>query len=208
MNRPVAILIIDDEESVRNSLYNWFREDGYTVGVAKDAIDALQQFEKAHWDILLLDIKMPGMDGLELQRRIREFNKEVIIIIMTAYASVETAVQSLKEGAYDYVVKPFNPDDLSHLIRNAAEKIDLKTENIQLRQNIKQMSCFDEMIGQSPQMTRVMELVQTVAQSDSTVIIRGESGTGKELVARAIHCHSPRRYFPIVPVNCGALSES
>jgi len=204
----MSLLIVDDEESVRTSLYNWFREDGYTVGTAKDAYEALQQIEKASWDILLLDIKMPGMDGLELQRRIREFNSDVIIIIMTAYASVDTAVQSLKEGAYDYVVKPFNPDDLSHLIRNASEKLALRNENLQLRQNIKQMSGMDEIIGNSAQMRRVMELVQTVAESDSTVIIRGESGTGKELIARAIHSHSPRRYFPIVPVNCGALSET
>ncbi|MBN2354480.1 sigma-54-dependent Fis family transcriptional regulator [candidate division KSB1 bacterium] len=208
MNQTVSILIVDDEESVRHSLYNWFREDGYVVGVAKDAYDALEQMEKTKWDILLLDIRMPGMDGLELQRRIRQVNTDVIIIIMTAYASVDTAVQSLKEGAYDYVVKPFNPDNLSHLIRNATEQLSLKSENTQLRNNIRQISCGDEIVGQSPQMRRIMELVQTVAPSDSTVVIRGESGTGKEMIARAIHCHSPRRYFPIVPVNCGALPET
>ncbi len=208
MEKNVSILIVDDEESVRNSLYNWFREDGYKVGVAKDAYEALDQLDKEKWDIMLLDIRMPGMDGLELHRRIRQLNSEIIIIIMTAYASVDTAVQSLKEGAYDYVVKPFNPDMLSHLIRNATEKLALRSENIQLRDSIRQISCADEIIGQSPQMKHIMELVQTVAQSDSTVVIRGESGTGKELIARAIHCHSARRYFPIVPVNCGALSET
>lgn len=208
MNQAISLLVVDDEESVRNSLYNWFREDGYEVGTAKDAYEALQQIEMAHWDIMLLDIKMPGMDGLELQRRVREVNKEIVIIIMTAYASVDTAVQSLKEGSYDYVVKPFNPDDLSHLIRNAAEHISLKNENLQLRQDISHLAGMEEIIGDSPSMRRVMELVQTVAPSDSTVVIRGESGTGKELIARAIHCHSPRRYFPVVPVNCGALAET
>ncbi len=208
MNQTISLLVVDDEESVRTSLHNWFREDGYEVGTAKDAYEALQLIERAHWDILLLDIKMPGMDGLELQRRVRQVNKDVIIIIMTAYASVDTAVQSLKEGSYDYVVKPFNPDELSHLIRNAAEHIVLKNENVQLRQDVSQISGMEEIVGDSPQMRRVMELVQTVAASDSTVVIRGESGTGKELIARAIHCHSPRRYFPIVPVNCGALAET
>lgn len=204
----VSLLIVDDEESVRHSLFNWFREDGYEVGVAKDAFEALAALEKSHWDIMLLDIRMPGMDGIELQRRVREVNTEIVIIIMTAYASVDTAVQSLKEGAYDYVVKPFNPDELSHMIRNAAERIALRGENIELRQSIQQMALSDEIIGDSPQIKRVMDLVHTVAQSDSTVVIRGESGTGKELIARAIHAHSERRYHPIVAVNCGALAET
>lgn len=204
----LSILVVDDEQSVRDSLFNWFREDGYIVGTAKDAYDALEQFAQSQWDIVLLDIKMPGMDGMELQKRIREISKEIVIIMMTAYASVETAVESLKEGAYDYVVKPFNPDELSHLIKNVSEKIALRNENVRLRHNLTQISCMEEIIGDSPQVKRVMELVNTVAQSDSTVVIRGESGTGKELIARAIHCRSHRRYFPIVPVNCGALSES
>jgi len=207
-NRPLRLLIVDDEESVRQSLHNWFLEDGHQVGAAKDAYDALEQMEKQAWDIVLLDIKMPGMDGLELQKRINEINKNTVVIIMTAYASVETAVQALKEGAYDYVVKPFSPDDLSRLVRNAAKQIELTTENVQLRQKIQQMARMEEIIGDSPQMKRVMELVETVAKSDSTVVIRGESGTGKELIARAIHSHSNRRYFPIVPVNCGALAET
>jgi DNA-binding NtrC family response regulator len=207
-NRPLGLLIVDDEESVRESLYNWFIEDGHQVGTAKDSYEALEQMEKQSWDIVLLDIKMPGMDGLELQKRLNEINKSIVIIIMTAYASVETAVQALKEGAYDYVVKPFSPDDLSRLIRNAARQIELRSENIQLRQKIQQLARMEDIIGESAQMKRVLELVQTVANSDSTVVIRGESGTGKEIIARAIHSHSNRRYFPIVPVNCGAFAET
>ncbi|MBD3374740.1 response regulator [candidate division KSB1 bacterium] len=207
-DHSIRVLIVDDEESVRDSLYNWFIEDGYTVGTAKDAYEALEQLEKQRWDIILLDIKMPGMDGLELQKRIQKIDKDIIIIIMTAYASVDTAVQSLKDGAYDYIVKPFNPDDLSHLVRNASEKLQLSDENRRLRQNLTEVTHIDEIIGSSPQMKRVLDLVHTVANSDTTVLIRGESGTGKEVIARAIHAHSPRRYYPIVPVNCGALSDS
>ena len=206
--KTLQILIVDDEPSVRESLFNWFREDGYECGVARDAYDALTKLSEKSWDIVLLDIKMPGMDGLELQKRIREINSDIIIIMMTAYASVDTAVISLKEGAYDYVVKPFNPDDLSHLIQNVSEKIRLRSENKQLRQSIQQMSRIDAIIGESEQMKHVMELVSTVSKSDSTVVIRGESGTGKEVIARAIHSCSNRCFFPIVPVNCGALAES
>ena len=207
-NTHLRLLIVDDEESVRQSLYDWFEEDGYSTGVAKDAYDALQQLQDKEWDIVLLDIRMPGMDGLELQKKINEINKDIIIIIMTAYASVDTAIEALKEGAYDYMIKPFNPDDLSRLIRNASAQIKLRNENIQLQQNIKQLSHIDEIIGESTQIKQVLNLVKTVAPSDSTVVIRGESGTGKELIARAIHSHSSRRYYPIVAVNCGALSET
>ena len=205
---PVSILIVDDEESVRYSLFNWFREEGYEVGIAKDAFEALAALDKSPWDIMLLDVRMPGMSGIELQRRVREFHKEMMIIIMTAFASVDTAVQSLKEGAYDYVVKPFNPEELSHMIRNAAERIALREENTELRQSMQHQADPEAIIGESPQVRRVMELVHTVAQSDATVVIRGESGTGKELIARAIHSHSERCRHPIVAVNCGALAES
>ncbi|KPJ51937.1 Fis family transcriptional regulator [candidate division TA06 bacterium DG_24] len=206
-NEDVGILVVDDELVVRDSLYNWFREDGYEVDTAEDAKEALKKLQRRPWDIVLLDIKMPGMDGMELQKRIKEIDPNIIVIMITAYASVDTAVQALKEGAFDYITKPFDPDDMGHLIRNAVAQRRLTTENIQLRQKIDELSRFDEIIGESPSMNRVFELIDTVAQSDATVVIHGESGTGKELVARAIHSNSPRRYFPIIPVNCGALPE-
>ena len=206
-NKDVGILIVDDELVVRDSLYNWFIEDGYRVDTAEDAKKALGKLQGNTWDIVLLDIKMPGMDGMELQKRINEIDPNIIVIMITAYASVDTAVQALKEGAFDYITKPFDPDDMGHLIRNAVAQRKLTTENIQLRQKIDELSKFDEMVGESSAMKRVFELVETVAQSDATVVIHGESGTGKELVARAIHSNSPRRYFPIIPVNCGALPE-
>jgi len=202
------LLIVDDEESVRDSLKNWFLEDGYDVEAAKDAYEALDMLENSLFGIVLLDIKMPGMDGLELQEKIREVDKNIVVIMMTAYASVDTAIVSLKHGAYDYIIKPFNPEDLSRLVRNASRHVELQSENVQLKQKITHLSHMGDIIGESEAIKRVMDLVKTVAPSDSTVVIRGESGTGKELIARAIHCHSKRRYFPIVPVNCGALSES
>ncbi len=207
-SRAISILIVDDEESVRTSLYHWFKEDGYTVDAAKDAYEALEKFEGKSWNIVLLDIKMPGMDGLELQKKLKDISQNITIIIMTAYASVDTAVEALKNGAFDYVVKPFNPEDLSRLVRNAAKQVELQNENIQLKHKIKQLVHMEEIVGVSRQIKQVMESVETVAKSDSTVVIRGESGTGKELIARAVHCHSHRRYYPVVAVNCGALTES
>jgi len=203
-----SILIVDDELSVRDSLYNWFIEDGYIVDCAEDAKQALTAIETKNYDIILADIKMPGMDGLEMHRRIKSLNKEAIVIIMTAFASVETAVQALKEGAYDYVTKPFDPDDLSHLIRNATKQISLKLENEALREKVTDLENIEDIIGNSETMQKVLHEVGSIAQSSSSVIITGESGTGKELIAKAIHSNSPRKYFPMVSVHCGALTES
>jgi DNA-binding NtrC family response regulator len=208
MADKISILIVDDEDSVRDSLLNWFIEDGYEVEAAENAKKALQLLEKRDFNIILADIKMPGMDGLELQRRIKALNDDTIVIIMTAFASVETAVQALKDGAYDYVTKPFDPDDLSHLIRNAGAQIRLSKENEALKERVTTLDDVDDIIGQSQAIRRLLEQIESVAQSNSSVIITGESGTGKELVARAIHTNSPRRYFPLVSVHCGALTES
>jgi DNA-binding NtrC family response regulator len=205
--KTIRILIVDDEAIVRESLGNWFRESGYTVDVAASGREALQKLAEATYDIFLVDIKMPGMDGLQLQRRIREIAPEAALIIMTAYASVETAVEAMKQGAYDYIVKPFDPDQLEHIIRNAVERKQLVAENVRLRERIHEMTLVHEIIGRSPAIQRVLEQIRLVAPSETTVLIRGESGTGKELVARAIHANSPRRYMPIVIVNCGALAE-
>jgi DNA-binding NtrC family response regulator len=208
MAEKFSILIVDDELSVRDSLYNWFLEDGYEVECAEDAKHALNTLEKRNFDIILADIKMPGMDGLEMHRRIKSLNKEAIVIIMTAFASVETAVQALKEGAFDYVTKPFDPDDLSHLIRNATNQISLKNENEALREKVTDLENVEDIIGTSEAMQKVLNQVASIAQSSSSVIITGESGTGKELIAKAIHSNSSRRYFPMVSVHCGALTES
>jgi DNA-binding NtrC family response regulator len=208
MPHRISILIVDDEESVRDSLYNWFIDDGYRVECAENAKQALSLLVEKEFDIVLADIKMPGMDGMEMHRRIRALPSEPIVIIMTAFASVDTAVQALKDGAFDYVTKPFDPDDLSHLIRNAATQAVLKKENRNLKDKISTLVDVEDIIGQSEALKGVLEEVEHVAQSNSTVIITGESGTGKELVARAIHSNSSRKYFPLISVHCGALTES
>jgi DNA-binding NtrC family response regulator len=206
--RSKAILIVDDEFSVRDSLRRWFAKQGYRTEAAKDAPEALQRLEESHWDVVILDIKMPGMDGLELQRRIREIDPGLIVIMITAYASVETAVRALKEGAHDYVTKPVDPDELSHVVERALEQRRLETENVQLREKIEELTAPTAIVSESPQMEEVLRLVNSVAETDATVLIRGESGTGKELIAQAIHSSSRRRGSPMVAVNCGALPES
>jgi DNA-binding NtrC family response regulator len=202
------VLVVDDEFSVRDSLESWFKKDGYRTGSAKDAQEALECLRQSDWDVVLLDIKMPGMDGLELQRRIHDVNPELAIVMITAFASVDTAVQALKQGAFDYITKPIDPDELSHLVRKAIEHHRLRAENLKLRSNVEQLSALDGIVGDSPPMLKVMEMVRSVSQTEATVLVRGESGTGKELIAQAIHAASRRRYFPIVPVNCGALAET
>ncbi|MBL7970183.1 MAG: sigma-54-dependent Fis family transcriptional regulator [Prolixibacteraceae bacterium] len=208
MARKISILIVDDEESVRDSLYNWFIEDGFRVECAENAKRALTILESDQFDIILADIKMPGMDGLEMLRRIKSLKNDSIVIVMTAFATVDTAVKALKDGAYDYVTKPFDPDDLTHLIRNATRQISLAEENESLREKVISLENVEDLIGNSEAMKNVLREVESVAQTNSSVIITGESGTGKELVARAIHANSPRKFFPFVSVHCGALTES
>jgi DNA-binding NtrC family response regulator len=208
MNNRISILIVDDEPSVRDSLYNWFMEDGYRVECAEDAKKALLKLESESFDIILADIKMPGMDGLEMLRRIKTLKKDSVVIMMTAFATVDTAVQALKEGAFDYVTKPFDPDDLTHLIRNASKQITLAEENQFLKNKVIALENVENLVGNSEVMRRVLKEIESVAASNASVIITGESGTGKELVARAIHSNSSRRFFPMVSVHCGALTES
>lgn len=208
MQKKISLLIVDDEESVRDSLTSWFTEDGYRVECAEDAKKALAILELHTFDIILTDLKMPGMDGLEMLRRIRTLNKESIVIVMTAFATVDTAVKALKDGAYDYVTKPFDPDDLSHLIRNASKQILLANENETLKLRVDSLESVEDLIGKSEAICKVLKEIESVAPTNSSVIITGESGTGKELVARAIHANSQRKFYPLVSVHCGALSES
>jgi DNA-binding NtrC family response regulator len=202
-----SILVVDDEQIVRDSLTKWFRQDGYRVEAAEDANHALKLMNDGPWDVVLLDIKMPGLSGLDLQKRIREIDRAAAVIIITAFASVESAVQALKEGAFDYVTKPIDPDHLSHLVANALRQRKLQEENVQLREQMSETAKSREIVGESQQIKKAVELAKTVAQTDTTVMLRGESGTGKELLARTIHANSGRRYFPIIAVNCGAVPE-
>jgi DNA-binding NtrC family response regulator len=208
MDHKLSILVVDDEDSVRESLQMWFTEDGYEVLCAENATKALSILEKSRIDIILADIKMPGMDGLEMLQRIKSLNSTSIVIMMTAFATVDTAVKALKDGAYDYVTKPFDPDDLSHLIRNAARQVNLSRENETLKTRVDSLQNIDDFIGRSEAIKKVLHEVESVAPTNSSVIITGESGTGKELIAKAIHSNSLRKFYPMVSVHCGALTES
>jgi DNA-binding NtrC family response regulator len=209
MNKSeIGILVVDDELIVRESLSKWFREDGFRVDAAESAAAALRKLQAGPWNIMLVDIKMPGMDGIELLQRVRQTSKDVVVIVITAFATVDTAVKALKEGAFDYITKPIDPDYLDHMVDKALQQQLLVRENQKLKDTVSELSEAREIVGESPEMKKVMDLVRTVAPTDTTVMIRGESGTGKELVARAIHAGSGRKYFPIVTVNCGAMTES
>ena len=203
----VSILVVDDERAIRESLTNWFEEDGFQVEGAADGKQALARLDERTFDIVLLDIKLPGMDGMELLRRIRAVSPDILVIMITAFASVETAVQALKDGAYDYVTKPFDPDDLNRLVRRAIQQRALATENRRLRESVEELIRVDDIVGESDGIRKVIDLIATVSRTDATVLIRGETGTGKELVARAIHANSKRRYFPIITMNCGAVPD-
>jgi two-component system response regulator HydG len=202
------LLIVDDELSVRDSLAKWFREEGYEIGTAENANDALTRLAEQRWDAALVDIKMHGTDGIELQRRMHEVDPELLVIIMTGYASVETAVTALKNGAYDYVTKPLDPDEIAHLVKNALAHKRAAQENVLLRETVAEVARPGELIGQSSAMRKIFDAIETVGPTDATVLVTGESGTGKELVARAIHQASPRRFHPLVVIHCGALTET
>jgi DNA-binding NtrC family response regulator len=208
MATKANLLVVDDELIVRDSLDKWFREEGYDVSVAESAHEALAKMAAKRFDLALVDIKMPGTDGVELQRRMHEIDPDMLVIIMTGYASVETAVAALKNGAYDYVSKPFDPDDIAHTVHNALSHQRAKQENARLRETVASVVRPQEIVGQSSPMVRVFEAIQTVGPTDATVLITGESGTGKELCARAIHAASPRHYNPLVVIHCGALTET
>ncbi|HZP24303.1 MAG TPA: sigma-54 dependent transcriptional regulator [Terriglobales bacterium] len=202
------LLIVDDELSVRDSLAKWFTEEGYEVTTAENANEALTRVAQQSFDVALVDIKMRGTDGIELQRRLHEIYPDMLVIIMTGYASVETAVAALKNGAYDYVNKPLDPDEIAHLVSKAMSHRRTQQENALLKETVAEIARPSEIVGQGTAMKRIFDAIETVAPTDATVLVTGESGTGKELVARAIHAGSARRYHPLVVIHCGALTET
>jgi len=208
LSKKGSLLIVDDELTVRDSLGKWFHEEGYEVATAESASEALTRMAESRWDLALVDIKMHGTDGIELQRRLREIDSELLVIIMTGYASVETAVAALKNGAYDYVTKPLDPDEIAHLVNNALSHKHTQQENERLKETMAEAARPGELVGNSSAMRKVFEAIETVAPTDATVLITGGSGTGKELVARAIHAASTRRFHPLVVIHCGALTET
>lgn len=208
MKNNINILIVDDDMIVRESMGNWLEEEGYTVDTSEDGLSGLEKIKTKNYDLAVVDIKMPGMDGIELLKLSKEMFPDLPILVMTAYASVDTAVQAMKDGAFDYIVKPFDPENVSHIIKRAVKFKMLEKENILLRQELEKKYGFDEIIGRSKKMEEIFELIRTVAESEAVIMIRGESGTGKELIARAIHANSKRKYGPLVALSCGALPDS
>ncbi|MGA3211523.1 MAG: sigma-54 dependent transcriptional regulator [Terriglobales bacterium] len=201
------MLIVDDELSVRDSLAKWFREEGYETGTAENGSEALTRMAEQKWDLALLDIKMRGSDGIELQGKLHTIDPELITIIMTGYASVDTAVQAMKNGAYDYLTKPLDPDEVAHKIKKALAERATRNEVERLKE-MTEVAHPPDLIGQSAAMQKVFAAIETVGPTEATVLVTGESGTGKELVCRAIHAASTRRYHPLVVLHCGALTET
>ena len=203
-----AILIVDDEDIVRKSCVRILSPEGYTLETAKNAGDALKKLNNKTFDLVLTDLVMPDVTGIDLLKKIKEEWPETEVIIITGYGTVKTAVDALKYGAYDYIEKPFTPDALVNAVGRCLEKKRLLTENIRLKQEIHALYSLDNIIGASKEMQKVFKLMATVASTGSTVLITGESGTGKELVARGIHYNSARREQPFIVVDCGTIPEN
>jgi len=208
MMRKAKILVVDDEAIVRESLQDWLRDAGYQVLTAENGPKALEVIGKEKPGIMIADLVMPGMDGIELMKRAKAQQPGIEVVIITAYASIPTAITAMKEGAYDYIEKPFCPERAELLVKKLAEHQELVEENLSLRQKLEDHYRFENIITKSAKMQRVIEVIKVVAKSNATVLITGESGTGKELVARAIHSQSNRRSKPFIAVSCAALPES
>jgi DNA-binding NtrC family response regulator len=204
----IRILIVDDELIVRESLGNWLKEEGYSVDTSENGQNALEKIKSQGRDLVIADVKMPGMDGIELLEKCKKLDPDLQVLVMTAYASIDTAVQAMRKGAFDYIVKPFNPEDVTQIIQRALKFKMLEKENILLKKELEKKYGIDEIIGKSKKMEEVFELIRTVAESEAVVMIRGESGTGKELIARAIHANSKRKYGPLIALSCGALPDT
>ena len=203
------ILVVDDEEIVIRSCLRILGDDGdCEVEAVQDGVEALKKIDDSHYDVLILDIMMPKMDGLEVLRRVKETHPDIDVIMVTGLSQIETAVRSMKLGAFDYLPKPFDPDELKLVVKRALERRQLLQENLELRSEVSSKYRFENIIGASPQMQNVYRLIAKCAPTNSTVMLTGESGTGKELIARAIHYNSLRKDKPFVAVDCNSLSEN
>jgi two-component system response regulator PilR (NtrC family) len=200
-----SILVVDDEEVIRDPLRLVLEGAGYKVSLAENGAEGLELARKGSYDAAIVDIMLPEMDGLTVLDEMKKVDPELVVLMITAYASVETAIEAMKKGAFDYVAKPYKHEELLHILRNGLNQRRLQDENRQLRSALKDQGRFTEIVGKSPRMVQVFQLVAQAAPSRSTILVVGESGTGKELVAKAIHANSPRAEKPFVVVNSGSL---
>ena len=210
METPVKqrLLVIDDEESLRHMLSVLLKRQGYRVDTAADGSEGLALAQKGRYDFILCDIKMPVMDGIDFLKGARESGVAGTIIMMSAYGTIDTAIECMKEGAYDYISKPFNPDEILLVLKKAEERERLKDENRQLKEELVGSYCFQNIISQNHRMKEIFTLIRKVCDYKTTVLILGESGTGKELIAKAVHYNSNRCNAPFIPLNCGAIPEN
>jgi len=202
------VLIVDDEESMRDFLSIMLHREGYQVDTAVDGAQAVVHLRDHSYDLVISDIKMPRMTGLELLAHIKDRTPETVVLMVTAFSSTDEAVEAMKQGAYDYITKPFKNEEIRLIVKNALERRELRRENLALKEALGQRFSFDGLIGKSKMMQDVFSMIRKVASSPVKILVTGESGTGKELVARAIHYNSDRRDGPFVPINCGAIPEN
>jgi DNA-binding NtrC family response regulator len=202
------ILIIDDDPAIRDSCGQVLKRERYKVNEAQDGTEGLRLFKKESFDVVFLDLKLPGLDGMEVLSKIKEENPETPVVIITGYASIKSVVEAMNRGAFNYLAKPFSPEELRLVTDKALKSKKLFFENIYLRQELEKKAEFEMIVGKSRTMQEILDIVTRVAPTDSTVLISGESGTGKELLAHEFHNHSPRRNAPFVVVDCGALVET
>jgi two-component system response regulator AtoC len=205
---PKRILIIDDEENFRHMLSVILKKEKYDIETASNGEEGLQKVADSAFDQILCDIRMPQMDGLEFLKEVQKMGVNTTIIMMSAYGTVDTAIEAMKLGAYDYISKPFKPDEIILTLKKAEERERLRRENEFLRKEIKKEFSFENIVSKNEKMQKIFEVIKKVAQYKSTILITGESGTGKELVARALHYNSDRSQNPFIPVNCGAIPEN
>jgi len=205
---PKRVLIVDDEENFRHMLSVILKKEGYDVEAASNGEEALQKVTLSPYDQVLCDIRMPKMDGLDFLNEAKKAGVDATIIMMSAYGTVDIAIEAIKLGAYDYISKPFKPDEVILTLKKAEERERLRRENELLRKEVKKEYSFENIISKNKQMQKIFEVITKVAQYKSTILITGESGTGKELVARALHYNTDRAQHPFVAVNCGAIPEN
>lgn len=208
MTRQTRILVVDDEESMREVLTIMLHDEGYQVEAVSDGLQAFNRLQEQDFDLVISDMKMPRLDGMELLQRIKEQCPDTVVIMITAFSSTEDAVLAMRQGAYDYITKPFKNDEIRLIVKNALERKALQKENKALKKELGQRYSFGNLIGKSRAMQQIFELVKKVAGSRVNILVTGESGTGKELVARAIHFNGEFKDRPFVAVNCGAIPEN